>query len=125
MFESLKKRSALKKYVFQLTPELVKGFGGVSNFTVGQVTKTVQRLKLSEDFIPYAHSMFCSNEEFKNHYQSNNDIKYENLRKEVSELVFEGNMNFKVSDLIKISSKSSDTGSFHESGIGMQGGGSF
>ena len=94
MFVKFRKRRALKAYISKLPGLLQKDYGGIGPYTVGQVTRTVERYGLNQNHVAYACAIFVEKERFMVAYQNESDFAYENLKQEVADKFFFGNANF-------------------------------
>lgn len=61
MFESIRKKRAIRQYVKALPPALKKRYGGsgLFGYTEGQVRTTIEFLGLNKKFIEFAFLIFC------------------------------------------------------------------
>ncbi|MEJ1337240.1 MAG: DUF6559 family protein [Candidatus Sedimenticola sp. (ex Thyasira tokunagai)] len=99
--EFLKKR-IISKYIFEMAPVLVKGFGPQDQFTVPQIETAARKCDISMQYIPYAIALY-------RHEESNRTVKLyhinqaflELLRSEISEWFFEG-YDYRSKDVIKL-----------------------
>ncbi len=55
---------AVKSYVLKLAPLLVKRYGVSDQYTVGQISRTIQEHKLNSRFIAYAIALYRHEESF-------------------------------------------------------------
>lgn len=93
---------ALKSYLYDLGPALIKRYGQPEQFSVMQVKKTAKDLNISLKYIPYAIAIY-------RHEQSENTINLyridqsflDILRSEISLAVFGYKKHYRVSDIIE------------------------
>lgn len=100
--EYLKKR-IIRKYIEEVTPALIKGFGSQDQFTVPQIENMIKKQKISLDHVVYAIALYRheeSNRTLRLHYIDQN--KLESLRGEISNWFF-GGYSYKIKDVIKLS----------------------
>ena len=96
------KRRAIKKYIFEMAPVLVKGYGVIDQFTVPQLENAARKCGLSMQYIPYAIALY-------RHEASNRTTKLYRidqtflnlLRREVAEWFFEGE-DYRAKDIINL-----------------------
>ncbi|MEM1189734.1 MAG: DUF6559 family protein [Pseudomonadota bacterium] len=95
---------ALDNFVMKLGPALTRRYGTREQYTVLQVSKTIQALKLSERHTAYAIAIF-RHEESKNTISLfDMDQPFLNLlRKEIGDRYFDGNPHYSVSDVLRLS----------------------
>jgi|GEM_PF-2717533 len=112
MFENIRKRFALKSYVKKLGPLLRKRYGRSSNFSPGQVEKTIQAENLNPNYIYYAYSMFCSEQHFQQlANEANADLDMNQLKREVGDEFFDGDSDFSPEDVFQYNGDTSVGGS--------------
>ena len=90
------KRRAIKSYARKLPALLKKDYGSSDKYTVGQVRRSIERHGLNERHILYAYAMFVDREAFAD---MNTGITYDDLRQDVADSHFEGNLDFSVTDM--------------------------
>lgn len=61
----LGRKAAIRKYLHKLPSELAKRYGGGGPYSVGQVSTTVNDLRLSKKHINYAYLLFCSDSDIE------------------------------------------------------------
>lgn len=94
LFSTFRKKRVLRTYIKKLPALLRKDYGGVGPYTVGQVTKTVERYGLNRRYVAYACAIFVEKERFVVAYQNEPSFAYEDLKQEVADKFFLGNANF-------------------------------
>ena len=79
---------AVKAYVLKLAPLLVKRYGLSEQYTVGQLSRTIQECKLNSRFIAYAIALYRHEESFNtiNRYGINQALLNQ-LRNEIAGLL--------------------------------------
>ena len=98
----LKKR-IIRKYIEEVTPELIKGFGSKDQFTVPQIENTINKSKISLQHIEYAIALYRyeeSNRTLKLYHIDQS--KLNSLREEISDWFF-GGYRYRLKDVIKLS----------------------
>lgn len=119
MIRLIKRRLAIRSYVWKLSQELLRRFGKKKFYTVEEVTQTVERAQLSSTFIAYAHATFCARPDFDSHYLALRvACTYDGLRAVVSRRYFGGVADFDAAQVIAATRKEGIVGEFHESGEG-------
>ncbi len=97
----LRKR-IISKYIYEMAPVLVRGYGPQDQFTVPQIEQAARKCGISMQYIPYAIALY-------RHEETNRTIKLyridqsflDVLRKEISEWFFEG-AEYRVRDVTKM-----------------------
>lgn len=121
MIRFLKRRLAIRNYVWKLSQELSRRFNKKQYYSIEEITKAAQGAGLRTAFLSYAHAIFCSREEFDAYYsQLRLCSTYDGLRATVSRRYFDGMRDFDAADIINATKHTE--GRFYESGIGMDGG---
>lgn len=122
MIRFIKRRFAIRSYVWKLSQELLRRFGKKKFYTVEEVTQAVERSHLSTAFIAYAHATFCTRPNFDSHYSALRvACTYEGLRAIVSRRYFRGVVDFDAAQVIAATRKEGIVGEFYESGEGTHG----
>ena len=121
MIRFIKRWFAIQSYVWKLSQELARRFDKRPCYSIEDVTKAAEGLKLDMAFIAYAHAIFCSRRDFDSYYGPLHlKTNYDSLRGVVSRRYFEGNNNFDAADVI-VYAKQFAAPSYHESGKGYDG----
>ncbi|MDM3870685.1 hypothetical protein QSV34_04900 [Porticoccus sp. W117] len=63
--QSYFKHRAIKKFMEALSPELKSRYGSPENYTLNQVQKTIDALKLNKKYADFAIFVFCDPQEYK------------------------------------------------------------
>ena len=122
MIRFIKRRLAIRSYVWKLSQDLCRRFDKKHHYSIEQVTKAAQGAGLRTAYLSYAHAIFCSREEFDGYYAPLRlRCTYDGLRAVVSRRYFSGVRDFDAADIIN-ATKHTREGRFEESGIGMDGG---
>ena len=118
MFRLIKRRLAIRSYVFKLSQQLPRRFGKKNFYSIEQVTKTATDGGFQMAFIAYAHAIFCSCTDFEEYYQQLGvRCTYDDLRATVSRRYFGGSRDFDAARVIA-ATRRDDNGDYYESGIG-------
>ena len=121
MIRLIKRRLAIRSYVWKLSQELLYRFGKKRYYSIENVTQAVQRSALSSVFLAYAHAIFCSRPDFDAHYEPLRvACTYDGLRSAVSRRYFGGLRNFDAASIVR-ATRRVDESDFHESGAGFPG----
>jgi hypothetical protein len=121
MFRLIKRRMAIRSYVFKLSQELLRRFKKKNFYSIEEVTKAGVGASLQMAFIAYAHAIFCSRADFEEYYkQLGVRCTYDDLRATVSRRYFGGVRDFDAARVIAATRRTNE-GDFHESGIGDAG----
>lgn len=98
-----KLNKAVKDYLFKLAPALSKRYSQREQYTVMQIEKTAQHLKLNMQHIPYAIAMYRHEESINtiNLYRID-QVFLNGLRQEIADSLFEGNNLYTAKDLIRL-----------------------
>lgn len=119
MFRLIKRRLAIRSYVWKLSQELSRRFGKKKFYSVDEVTQAAERGHLSTAFIAYAHAIFCARADFDARYSALGvACTYDGLRGVVSRRYFGGATGFDAARLIAATRREGIIGEFHESGEG-------
>ncbi|HEX4264703.1 MAG TPA: DUF6559 family protein [Verrucomicrobiae bacterium] len=118
MFRLIKRRIAIRSYVFKLSQKLSPRFGKKSHYSIEEVTETARDADFSMAYIAYAHAIFCNRTDFEAYYeQLRVRCTYDDLRATVSRRYFKGIRDFDAASVIT-ATKRTNEGNFYESGIG-------
>ena len=122
VFESIRKRKAIKRYARQLPGLLSKDNGRRSHYTPSQIRSTVDRYNLNAIYSCYAIAMFSNREAFDQFHEANGEhCNYDAMRGEIAVEHFGGNSEFGFSDILSAfpeSNSGHDHGSSHDGGSG-------
>jgi len=100
--EFLKKR-LIKKYIFELTPALRKGYGLQEQYTVPQIENAAKKCKLSMQYIPYAIALYRHEETYRTIKLYRINQSFLNiLRKEISDWFFDGDQ-YRIRNVVNFS----------------------
>jgi hypothetical protein len=118
MFRFLKRRRAIKTYVFRLSLELSDRFGQKTYYTMDHINRVFEGGKYDKTYISYAYALVCSRAEFDEYFsQLKVKCTYDGLREFASKKYFNGVIDFNASD-IAIFAKDMGGNSYYESNIG-------
>jgi hypothetical protein len=123
MFRRLKRRKAIKTYVYRLSLELNRRFGQKKYYSLEEVDQLLQSSKYDKAFIAYAYALFCSRASFDSYFsQLKVNCTYDGLRKFVAKKHFHGFIDFDATGIIGFAKEVGDS-SYYESGVGLLNGG--
>ena len=118
MLRLIKRRLAIRSYVFKLSQKLPQRFGKKNHYSIEEVTNAARDAGYQTAFIAYAHAIFCSRADFDAYYQQLQvRCNYDELRAVVSRRYFNGVRDFDAASIIA-ATKRTNEGSFYESGLG-------
>ena len=121
MFRLLKRRRAIKTYVFRLSLELLRRFGEKTFYPMNQIDRVFEGGKYDPTFISYAYALFCSRAEFDAYFsQLKVNCTYDGLRQFASQKYFNGVIDFNASDVARFA-KDYGGNSYYESNLGVGG----
>ncbi|MBK8001676.1 MAG: hypothetical protein IPK15_23970 [Verrucomicrobia bacterium] len=119
MLRLIKRRLAIRSYVWKLSQELSRRFGKMKFYSVNQVMQAAERGHFSMAFIAYAHAIFCARGDFDAHYSTLGvNCTYDGLRAVVSRRYFGGVADFDAARVIAATRREGVIGEFEESGEG-------
>jgi hypothetical protein len=102
MFRFLKRRRAIKTYVFRLSRELLDRFGQKTYYSMDNVNRVFQGGKYDKTYISYAYALFCSRTEFEDYFtQLKVNCTYDGLREFASKKYFNSVIDFNASDIAR------------------------
>ena len=114
MMRFIKRRLAIRSYVWKLSRELLRRFGKKHYYSLEEVTEAARRASLRTAFLAYAHAIFCSRADFEAHYiPLRFPCTYDALRTVVSRRYFGGVRDFDAASIIN-ATKKTDGGAFDE-----------
>jgi hypothetical protein len=115
---SFGKRRAIRSYARQLPRLLAKDYGFSRSYTARQVRRTVERSGLNVHHSCYAIAMFSDRDAFVQfHHEIGENCDYDNMRAEIADRHFHGNMDFTISDIFAAGVDPGHSGS-HDAGSG-------
>jgi hypothetical protein len=115
LFSNYRKKKAIKGYINNLGSDLSRRYGNSKQYTSGQVEKTIHEEGYDWKHICYAHALFTSMKQFNQwHYDRGEDCDYGEMRLEVSNNFFAGDMSY--IDSTSFSNDSSDSSSGGDGG---------
>ncbi len=125
MIQYVKKYFILRSYMRRLSRELERRFRKQPFYSIEHVTQAIQRGKLSEEYIAYAHATFCREKDFDTHYRAKGAVvNYIDLRRIIARRYFSSNLRFDAETVInKFRRIDHDRTLFSESGGGDDAGG--
>ena len=97
---------AIKKIARELSPFLLRGYGGGEFYTVPQVERAMSETDCNLNFMDHALAMFCDKETFS----GASDESYEDLREVIGDVCFDGNAEFSWDDASGFDSVGGDGG---------------
>ena len=118
MFRLIRRRLAIRSYVWKLSQELLSRFGKKHYYSIDEVTQACCRGSLPTDFIAYAHAVFCSRSDFDAYYGPLRvACTYDGLRRVVSRRFFDGVRDFDADEVVSFvrARKKMDVGGFSQS----------
>jgi hypothetical protein len=127
-FERFKKRLAIKSYARLLPRLLAKDYGRSKSYTPAQVRSSIERHGLNTEYSCYGIAMFSDREGFDQFHAASGELcNYDEMRGEISNDHFGGNVDFSEHDVASGSHwdgghGSHDLGGHHSSGFGDGGG---
>ncbi|MCF6344892.1 MAG: hypothetical protein L3J00_00305 [Thiomicrorhabdus sp.] len=117
LIKNFKRNRAIKSYIKNLPNMLEKDYGSRASYTPMQVHKTIERYRLSIVSISAGIAVFSTKEEFDQYfYETGNSYNYDEIRSEIADKHFQGNIDFTVAS-------SSPMPSAHNNHIDTDGGG--
>jgi hypothetical protein len=118
MFHLLKRRKAIKSFVFLLSLELQRRFSQKTFYSLEEVAHLLENDKYNKAFAAYAYGLFCSRASFDSYF---NELKVnctsDGLRKIVAKKYFSGIIDFDASSIIRFAKGVGDK-SYYESDLG-------
>ena len=91
-FNDLRKRSAIRRYLSALPPQLLDDYGHRGPYTTAQVEASIRRAKLSLEFRAYAQAIFGDVEELLLRHPERDH--FDELRRELAWRYFGGGPRF-------------------------------
>jgi hypothetical protein len=97
-----KLNKAFSSYLQQLGPALPDRYGLADQYTVLQIEKTAETLKLNMRYIPYAIALFRSEESVNTVDRHTINQEFLNiLRREIADAIFDGDISYTAKDTIR------------------------
>ncbi len=91
----LKRRKAIKSFVYKLPLELHRRFGNKQFYSLEQVERALENGKYDKAFSAYAYALLCSRKDFDSHFgELKLKCTYDSLRMFVSKKYFDGIFDF-------------------------------
>jgi hypothetical protein len=115
MFRFIKRRQAVKTYVYRFSLELLRRFGQKPFYSIEQIDRVFEGGKYDKTYISYAYALFCSRAEFDSYFsQLKVNCTYDSLRKFASQKFLRGAVNFNAFE-IAMFAKDSGGAAYYES----------
>jgi hypothetical protein len=116
LFRLLKRRQAIKSFVFKLPLELRRRFGAKTHYSVEEIDRVLESGKFNRAFSAYAYAMLCSRATFEDYFRGLNvDCTYDGLRKIVADRYLNGAIDFDAASLVRFA-KDMGGAYYYESG---------
>ncbi len=117
LIRSYRKRRTIKAYLTRIGPLLAKRYGKSERYTPKQVEETARKAGLPMDDLCYALSVYCNQDAFEAyHAEAGEECNYWQMRAEVAEHHFHGNVAFTPQDVSEVAASYSHTGGDHSGG---------
>lgn len=117
LLRSYRKRRTIKSYLTRIGPLLAKRYGKAERYTPKQVEETAREAGLPMHDLCYALSVYCNRDAFDAyHAESGEDCNYWQMRAEVAEHYFHGNVAFTPQDVSEVTASHSHSGGNHFGG---------
>jgi len=118
MFRFLKRRRAIRSFVYKLPLDLRQRFGEKNFYSIDELDKIFSRLQYNEAFKAYAYALLCSRSTFDDYFnQLHVNCTYDGLRQSVAKKYFRGITDFDALSLIRFA-KGVGNGSYRENFFG-------
>jgi hypothetical protein len=118
MLRLLKRRKAIKSFVYKLPLELGRHFGEKRFYSLGEVDRLLETGKYDKAFSAYAYALLCPRKDFDVHFNELNvNCTYDGLRKIVAKRFFRGIIDFDAAAVVRFA-KGVGGGTYYESDIG-------
>jgi hypothetical protein len=118
MFRLLKRRKAIKSYIYRLSLELHRRFGEKRFYSFEEVDRLFENGKYDKAFSAYAYALLCSRSSFDSYFsQLKVNCTYDGLRKFVAKKYFSGIIDFDASSIVHFAKGVGDK-SYYESNLG-------
>ena len=99
-----RRNRAVKSYLMKLVPELFKRYGRSEQYTVLQIERTIEDLRLNVHFVPYAIALMRYQESENSLDRHQLDQAFlDILRQELADWLFDGDEAYTTSDVRKLS----------------------
>ena len=118
MFRLLKRRKAIKSFVYKLPLDLNRRFGGKRYYPLEEVERVLEIGKYDRAFAAYAYALLCSRKDFDSYFSELKvNCTYDGLRKFVSKIHLYGTVDFDAASIVRFAKGVGDK-SYYESGLG-------
>ena len=102
MFRLLKRRKAIKNFVFKLPLELHRRFGEKRYYSFAEVDRLLADDKYDRAFSAYAYALFCSRKDFDAYFSALKvNCTYDGLRKFAARKYFKGIIDFDAPAIVR------------------------
>src|SRR4051812_24995503 len=102
MFRLLKRRKAIRSFIYKLPLELRQRFGEKNTYSIDEVDRMFDAGKYNAAFKAYAFALFCSRASFDSYFsQLNVNCTYDGLRQFVARKYFKGIIDFDALSLFR------------------------
>ncbi len=119
MLRLIKRRLAIRSYVWKLSQDLLRRFGKKNYYTIDEVTNAAERGRFSAAFIAYAHAIFCARADFDARYSALGvACTYDGLRAIVGRRYFDSATDFDAARVVAATRREGIIGDFHDGGEG-------
>ena len=117
MFRLLKRRKAIKGFVYHLSLELHQHFGQKAFYSIEEVDRLLKSGKYDQAFSAYAYALFCSRSSFDVYFrQFKVNCTYDGLRKFIAKRFFSGIIDFDASAVVHFAQGVGDSTYFSNTG---------
>ncbi len=117
MFRFLKRRNAIKSFVYKLPLELHRRFGDKRFYSIEQVEHTLENGKHDRAFSAYAYALLCSRNDFDSYFGGLKlKTSYDSLRKAIAKKYFNGISDFEGGAVVRFAKGVGDK-SYYESDL--------
>ncbi len=114
----IKRRRAIRSFVFRLSLELLRRFGDKRFYSIDEIDRLLGNGNYDRAFSAYAYALFCSRSDFDSYFsQLKVKCTYQGLRKFVAKRYFKGIIDFDGSAVVRFAKGVGDK-SYYESGHG-------
>jgi len=117
-FRLLKRRNAIKSFIYKLPLELHQRFGEKNYYSIEEIDHLFENGKYNGAFKTYAYALLCSRPAFDSYFrQLNVNCTYDGLRQFVAKKYFRGITDFDALSLIRFAKGVGDS-SYRENFFG-------
>jgi hypothetical protein len=114
LFRLLKKRRAIRSFVYQLPLELWRRFGEKTYYSFEQIDRIFKDGEYNRAFSAYAYAILCSRSDFDGYFDGLNvKCTYDGLREIVADKYLDGHTDFDAPTLVRFA-RNSGVQSFDE-----------